>query len=430
MNEMLERSGVRRWVIAGMMVMIGGVSVAVTGSFSFAQEEPKPATATTEPERPPVVAPLGAFTGDCRRCHTCDHPSAENPCLHPCPRPRAAEFAEELKKTHVPDGVILLDMLSDVKDVTDHFGPVPFDHAGHAKWAEIADGCTMCHHYTPEGASHPACRTCHEASFIHEDMRKPGLKGAYHRQCMGCHREWSHDTRCRACHITRVGEGSGADRGQETATADDAIGRMHPPIPAPDVEIYQTSGEARPSTEVIFRHGEHVHRFGLKCAECHRGNSCTRCHEVGKTHVQKKRTLAEHHQDCVACHLADTEEGGNCNRCHWKEGQPKPQPFDHASTGWPLSRYHKDNNCRACHKTARFEKLDRDCNTCHAAWQPDNFDHKVTGQVLDETHAEHDCEGCHIDRKFDRPPVCSECHDVDEGITFPKKRPGPVVETK
>jgi hypothetical protein len=323
--------------------------------------------------------------------------------------------------------VILLDMLSDVTDVKDHFGPVPFDHSGHAEWAEIAGGCVICHHYTPEGAAHPACRSCHEISFRHEDIRKPGLKGAYHRQCMGCHREWSHETACSVCHLSRVGaEATGT--AVETVSKDDVMGKMHPPIPEPEVEVYHTKHKHPPGTNVIFRHKEHTQRFGFKCAECHRGDSCARCHEYGKTHTQQVRTLEEHHKPCADCHVTDDADEKRCAHCHWEQGKPQPGPFDHAGTGWPLSRYHTKNTCRACHKGVKFVKLDRDCNACHEDWAPDNFDHRVTGQTLDENHVETDCEECHIDRKFDVAPSCDECHDEDEGITFPEKRPGPFVE--
>ena len=39
----------------------------------------------------------------------------------------------------------------------------------------------------------------------------------------------------------------------------------------------------------VFRHKEHTQRFGFKCAECHRGDSCLRCHEQGKQHKRRTR---------------------------------------------------------------------------------------------------------------------------------------------
>lgn len=288
--------------------------------------------------------------------------------------------------------------------------------------AQMTRGCAVCHHYTPEGTAHPACKTCHEVSPAREDVRKPGLRGAYHRQCLNCHREWSHETSCSICHPPKAGVESPAP----APTQGDIVGRMHPPIPEPDTELYHSVSANAPGSHVLFRHKEHIHRFGLKCVECHHEDSCSRCHEEGREHVQKVRTLDEHHRPCSTCHDVENDKG--CGQCHWSEDQAKPAPFDHASTGWPLSRYHKDASCRNCHEAVPFVKLDPDCNACHADWASTNFNHAVTGQRLDETHAMFDCEDCHLERRFDRPPACNECHEPEEGITFPAKRPGPTVD--
>ena len=70
-------------------------------------------------------------------------------------------------------------------------------------------------------------------------------------------------------------------------------------------------------------------------------------------------------------------------------------------------------------------KQTRACNGCHTAWSPDTFDHAVTGQPLNATHTSFDCEDCHADRQFDAAPTCDSCHDEEEGIAFPARRPGP-----
>ncbi len=297
--------------------------------------------------------------------------------------------------------------------------PVPFDHRGHAEMAEMTIGCAVCHHYTPEGMEHPACKSCHEMSPGGIDIRKPGLKGAYHRQCLSCHREWSHATACETCHQPKVGR---ASRGNtiETQTKDDIMGQVHPPIPKPDRKIYQTKYQYVAGTNVIFRHKEHTHRYGLRCAECHHEDNCPRCHEAGKSEAKRVKTLEEHHDPCARCHDMESPEG--CDDCHRLEGEPAPTAFDHASTGWPLDAYHEDKSCRACHVAIPFGRLNKDCNTCHSTWGPDSFNHAVTGQQLDENHREIDCAECHTDRKFGQPPTCDECHDEE---VFPDKRPGP-----
>ncbi len=356
-------------------------------------------------------APWAPEDAPCSSCHTCENPAPAKLCLRICNRAAAREEAQKRSPN-----VVILNQLEDL------YLPVPFDHKGHAEMAEMTQGCVVCHHFTPEGTPHPACRSCHEVSPMRADMRKPSLKAAYHRQCLSCHREWSHETACEVCHPPKAGRG-GRSLVTTRPSKDDIVGTMHPPIPEPDVEIYQTKHKHRAGTKVIFRHKEHVHRFGFKCVECHREDNCLRCHEEGKKHAQRVKTLEEHHNPCAHCH--DMESPERCGHCHWEEGTPEPPRFDHANTRWPLGRYHEDKSCRACHTAVRFVKLDRDCNTCHSGWEPGTFDHVVTGQRLNETHAEISCEDCHVDRKFDSPPRCDECHDEEEGIVFPAKRPGP-----
>ena len=355
----------------------------------------------------------GAQTSaDCESCHLCDRPTATTACLRPCTRPSAVDMIDALRAKRSPDLVIL-------DELEDRFLPVPFDHRGHAEMADMTRGCEVCHHYTPAGAEHPACRTCHEITPRREDIRKPGLKGAYHRQCLNCHREWTGTKRCEMCHHRKTGTGDDV-ASPPVPTKDDLIGQMHPPIPEPDVEIYSTSGRESPAAKVIFRHREHIHRFGLSCAECHHEDNCMRCHEEGKTHVQRVKTLDEHHKPCFDCH-----KDADCDRCHWEEGRPKPAPFDHADTGWMLGRYHDKLICRACHLTVPFSARERSCDACHSEWSPAGFDHAVTGQSLDKTHMNFDCEECHLERRFELAPACDECHDEDEGIRFPVRRPGP-----
>ena len=135
----------------------------------------------------------------CTFCHTCEKPTRANPCLRACPRMSAAAIAARMLQKGGPN-VVILDELEEL------YLPVPFDHRGHAHMAMMADGCGVCHHFTPEGAAYPACKTCHEVSAQQRDARKPNLKVAYHRQCMSCHREWSGGTDCAACHPPKTEE--------------------------------------------------------------------------------------------------------------------------------------------------------------------------------------------------------------------------------
>jgi len=356
------------------------------------------------------------LNGGCEGCHTCPNPTVESRCLRTCSRAESLRLAKEFEAKRGPRVVIL-------DELEDRYLPVPFDHAGHAEMSRMAGSCAVCHHYTPEGLEHPACKTCHEASAEHGDIGKPGLKGAYHRQCMSCHREWSGQTGCGACHHPKAGA---AVKGAPPVapTPDDLIGRMHPPIPEPVEELYTTKGKDDIVTKVLFRHKEHIKRYDLRCAECHREDNCNRCHQEGRTHTQQVRTFEQHHKPCLECH-----RNYSCERCHFAENASPPPSFDHATTGWPLGRYHSNKSCRVCHPTRPSAKVDRECNTCHVNWTPVNFNHAITGQTLNENHARFDCDACHKERKFDRVPTCDECHDADEGIAFPAKRPGPLKAT-
>jgi hypothetical protein len=357
--------------------------------------------------------PDNQSNGNCAQCHACTSPAPGNACLRSCTRSNALQFARKLEARGGPRVVIL----SELENV---YLPVPFDHAGHAEMAQMGGGCVICHHYTPQGSHHPACKTCHDPSAKNSDIAKPGLKGAYHRQCMSCHREWSGESGCDACHQPKT---SAKSARPILPTTDDLVGRMHPPIPEPDEELYTTTHADGAISRVLFRHREHIHRYGLRCAECHHQDKCARCHQPGKEHAQQKRTLEQHHQPCIECHRDDA-----CERCHFPESQGPPPPFDHGATGWPLGEYHANRSCRACHTRPPYTARERRCTACHADWSARSFDHAVTGQTLDENHARVDCAGCHPARDFARPPVCDACHDEAENVSFPERRPGPSIE--
>ncbi len=370
---------------------------------------PSAARAIARYQPSPVSESDGA---KCASCHSCDRPTAADRCLRVCGR---SVTSADVKTNGANRGprIVILDELENT------YLPVPFDHAGHANMADMAGGCSKCHHYTPEGQEHPACKSCHSTQSGEGTIDKPGLKGAYHRQCLSCHREWSGDTGCVACHQPKA-RGGDTPAIAETPSVDDIVGRMHPPIPEPIEEHYTTkTGPDETTTHVLFRHKEHIDRYGLRCAECHHEDNCSRCHGEGKKHEQQVRTFDQHHKPCLECHRNDT-----CDRCHYPKGASAPPPFDHATTGWPMNRFHQAASCRACHVATPFAKRDRSCMACHSNWKAGEFNHTITGQSLDETHASLDCENCHANLRFDAPPGCGDCHEADEGIAFPTKRPG------
>ncbi|MCP4020221.1 MAG: cytochrome c3 family protein, partial [Desulfobacteraceae bacterium] len=60
-----------------------------------------------------------------------------------------------------------------------------------------------CHHNSPASLTPPKCSSCHgKSSDLKAD--KPGLKGAYHGQCITCHQKMEVKTvlptDCTKCH--------------------------------------------------------------------------------------------------------------------------------------------------------------------------------------------------------------------------------------
>ncbi|MFC1867195.1 sulfate respiration complex hexadecaheme cytochrome HmcA [Thermodesulfobacteriota bacterium] len=49
--------------------------------------------------------------------------------------------------------------------------------------------CRACHHNSPVTKKPPRCVSCHGKPFDEKNISRPGLKAAYHQQCIGCHKE-------------------------------------------------------------------------------------------------------------------------------------------------------------------------------------------------------------------------------------------------
>jgi hypothetical protein len=298
-----------------------------------------------------------------------------------------------------PPDVVMLDEIVSV------YEPVPFDHKTHAAMADMWQGCETCHHRTPtvattsatqpaglvshaktqaNAANMPACRDCHAIGTTTADMRIPNLKGAYHRQCLNCHREWANENACSACHRERK---NGGTLEPPPPTVDDIVGRMHPPIPEPDQHVYQARFTPAVGSKVLFRHKEHTAQYGIKCSSCHHRDNCANCHDGKATTIAVKplrpgRTWKDSHDPCMGCHQQD-----GCRHCHYDGDRGAPPP--------PV------------------------------------FEHRVTGQLLDSDHASLRCGQCHAQFKSKVKLSCggAECHKRP-GITFPVDRPGATVTTR
>lgn len=330
----------------------------------------------------------------CSECHACRQPSAEDPCLRMCPRPRitAREF------NRAADVLVM-------NELENEYEPVIFSHKLHAQMTAMGVGCTDCHHYTSTGEI-TACKHCHPITMTAENLKRPGLKGAYHRQCLGCHGEWSGSTSCEVCHARK-------SVGPTSAGAPPPMPKVHPVVAPPAKKVWESAYGG--GTKVTFFHDHHVERYGIECAVCHHTESCGSCHSRHEVATTVRHSEEALHAICNNCHAEMS-----CGQCHMKE---EAVEFSHDRTGWPLTPYHSKFACRVCHgHPNHFVKPSRECNGCHAKWSPTTFTHSRTGFALDDTHREFACEECHEQRLFSVAPVCASCHDAD--YVFPAKMPG------
>lgn len=72
--------------------------------------------------------------------------------------------------------------------------------------------CQGCHHHSPVGSIPPLCESCHGEPFNEAEPFKPGLYGAYHRQCLGCHQSMHLEkpAECEGCHAEKAAPATGA----------------------------------------------------------------------------------------------------------------------------------------------------------------------------------------------------------------------------
>ncbi len=116
---------------------------------------------------------------------------------------KVAQEAPTNKKAEKGPEVSILSALENI------YEPVAFSHDMHTL---MADDCATCHHHSDPGQT-LACSECHGAPFDPENLNLPGLKGAYHLQCMGCHREMdSGPVGCTECHAKKAGQETARDQ--------------------------------------------------------------------------------------------------------------------------------------------------------------------------------------------------------------------------
>jgi hypothetical protein len=195
--------------------------------------------------------------------------------------------------------------------LTEIYQPLEFSHGMHSL---ISEDCATCHHHSPAGLT-PSCNKCHQVSAA-QGASMPALKDAYHRQCIGCHKEaGTGPTGCMECHVKRVSKTQAesptkkqvkkaSQEGPESLTLSSLENRYQP---------------------VVFSHGMHV-EIAEDCAACHHNSpagqtpSCGDCHgePFNPENLNMPGLKGAYHLQCMDCHK---EIGGpvGCTECHAKK---------------------------------------------------------------------------------------------------------------
>ena len=327
----------------------------------------------------------------------------------------------------------------------DDYEPVRFMHKAHA--ARLGGDCSRCHHRVREAESDRigiridfthldrhrpvACSTCHQEPGEPDRLGRPGLKGAYHQLCIGCHEEeatgWptpgiftTAPTDCKACHRPWV-----PDHGPHVALAApvedprDITARCLECHEEEGMEILHTAhwtwtGHS-PNTvghehdvelgkrQVINNYCIHIRSNEPRCAQCHigygftddtfdfddpRGIDCLICHDTTGTYakaapngglpaegIDLARVVAEvgrpSRENCGKCHFYG---GGGANVKH---GDLEPALVE-PSHEFDVHMGKHDMRCQDCHTT---------------------FEHRIAGQcvAIPASEGRVTCRQCHGD---------------------------------
>jgi len=293
-----------------------------------------------------------------------------------------------------------------IDELEDEYESVRFSHRLHAEMTAMDRGCQDCHHFQEVGGI-TACKKCHPPHIAEENLAQPGLKGAYHRQCLGCHQDWSHDTACDICHVKKDSDVAAPHPAMKKP------GSRFSGLVQPDKKVWHSTYGG--GTVVTLHHKNHTEIYGIDCASCHHAEGCGSCHAREERTTEVRHSEEALHGICNSCHAEMS-----CKQCHLQEEAPE---FTHDRTGWPLKSYHQRLTCKRCHGNPyHFVKPASECSACHMGWTVGSFNHERTGFSLNEAHAEIACEECHAGRNFAVTPSCNSCHDND--ITYPESLPG------
>ena len=183
-----------------------------------------------EKQKSPQCAGCHTFTGktdkpddqSCKACHMSPLPAYVNPAN---PEETADVAADLLQARDLEAKTFAADRIPEkvtIGRLSNRFEPAVFPHGKivNALFDKTRDSrlagyfhsekgtlCQGCHHNSPPAEKPPVCSSCHGKTVEGSDAFRPGLVGAYHQQCIGCHQSMGiekPDSRdCNACHVEK-----------------------------------------------------------------------------------------------------------------------------------------------------------------------------------------------------------------------------------
>lgn len=125
-------------------------------------------------------------------------------------RPQSTDVKLSFNADEIPDTVSIGVLAKQYDPVVMPHGKIVATLSEHVKNNKIATHfhghedvvCAGCHHHGSVGRKPALCENCHREPFNTSDLFRPGLNGAYHRQCLGCHVSMGLQdaSKCNVCH--------------------------------------------------------------------------------------------------------------------------------------------------------------------------------------------------------------------------------------
>lgn len=343
-----------------------------------------------------------------------------------------------------------------ISEEEDLFGPVRFMHKKHAA---ILGDCTGCHHYRPADPTAQEiarCSACHRKSFEPEMLERIGLKAAYHRQCMDCHKERNQGpVGCTECHAKKVPDHSKLVKLPENPSPMDVTReclRCHDKQgeemlqsahwlwrgPSPFTEGHEKDIHLGKATNTVNNFCIALPSNWPRCTSCHAGYGwkdgsfdftdksridCLVCHDMTETYAKAPPAAGMPYPEVDLLKVAQNvgkPSRKTCGDCHFSGGGG--DAVKHGDMNAILYYPTKECDihmggmnfqCHECHKTRNHQIMGRSlsvpvaegsrtCESCHTAAPHPESPGNMLAHHLNRHTAHVACNTCHS-------PIYAKC---------------------